>query len=189
MNGPRIVSLSAEDAIEIGAQHGIPASMAELSVFRIAVRNPAVARGINDLLHNLLAEGCLDVRLRELVIMRIAWVKGAEYEWSQHWNSSHRRGVPQRDVAAVRQWTEYEGFGETERAILKATDEALATGTITDATWHRCREALKDDAPLLELVTVIGAWSLIAMFLKSLAIPLDDGMSLWPPDGVAPPRL
>jgi alkylhydroperoxidase family enzyme len=187
MDIPRIASLSVEEAITIGDENQIPRSMAELSVFRVALRSPAAARAINDLLGNLMAEGSLEVRLRELVIMRIAWVKGSGYEWSQHWNSAQRRGVPEEDLAAVRLWPESQGFGEADQAVLQATDELLATGAISDVTWDRCRAALKGDAPVLELITAIGAWSLIALFLRALEIPLDEGMAVWPPDGMAPP--
>lgn len=39
---------------------------------------------------------------------------------------------------------------------------------------------------LVELVTAIGAWRMVATILHSLAVPLEDGVDGWPPDGRAP---
>ena len=39
---------------------------------------------------------------------------------------------------------------------------------------------------LIELVTAISAWRMIASILHSLAVPLEDDVESWPPDGRAP---
>jgi hypothetical protein len=44
-----------------------------------------------------------------------------------------------------------------------------------------------DPALLIELVTTISAWRMIASILHSLQVPLEDGVDSWPPDG-QPPR-
>ncbi|MCZ6710626.1 MAG: carboxymuconolactone decarboxylase family protein, partial [Gammaproteobacteria bacterium] len=41
------------------------------------------------------------------------------------------------------------------------------------------------EAERVELVAAIGNWSLIAQLLKSLQVPLEDGVEAWPPDGQA----
>ena len=110
--------------------------MADLSVFQVLLRHPSLARALNDLLTALLWRGRLDARLRELVIMRIGWVTGSLYEWTQHWRVATGLGVVEADLVAVRDWKAH-GFGPAERAVLAATDETLATGTISadTASW------------------------------------------------------
>jgi alkylhydroperoxidase family enzyme len=159
--------------------------MADLNVFRILLHNPSAAVALNGLLHRLLWRGTLDARLRELVILRIGWVSGAVYEWTQHWHVSLALGLDEADLVAVRDWEAHPGFGPVERAVLAATDETLADGVIGDATWAACAEHL-DEAVLVELVAVIGNWGLFARLLRSLDVPLDDGMDPWPPDGRGP---
>jgi hypothetical protein len=39
---------------------------------------------------------------------------------------------------------------------------------------------------LIELVTTIGAWRMVASIVHSLHVPLEDGVASWPPDGQAP---
>ena len=51
-------------------------------------------------------------------------------------------------------------------------------------TWAECeRELGADSAVLIELVTAIGAWRMIASILHSLEVPLEEDVSSWPPEG------
>jgi alkylhydroperoxidase family enzyme len=182
----RISRMPAVEAREAAAAAGLPGFMAELSVFQIALKNPPVAKALNDQLHTLLERGRLDARLRELVIMRIGWATGSVYEWTQHWRVARRIGMAEDDILGVRDWTRYGGYGPVERAVLAATDETLADGVITPATWDELRRLLDDDAVLFELVVAIGNWRLFSSLLRSLEVPLEDGVAAWPPDGHAP---
>nr|WP_163895274.1 carboxymuconolactone decarboxylase family protein [Mycolicibacterium hippocampi] len=179
--------LALTDARERAAQCGIPDAMAELSVFRIALHQPPVAIALHGMLEALLWKGALDARLRELIIMRIGWVTGSVYEWTQHWRVARLLEVPERDLLAVRDWQNAGHFGEAERAVMAATDETLRDGTISDETWAECHRALHGDpAVLVELVAAIGNWRLFSALLRSLHVPLEDGLEAWPPDGVRP---
>ena len=71
--------------------------------------------------------------------------------------------------------------------MLAATDETLATGTISAATWTECERHVGGAAELIELVVAIGNWRLFSSLLRSLEIPLEDGVAPWPPDGKPPP--
>jgi hypothetical protein len=73
----RLGRLSPKQARAAAVEAGIPEYMADLSVFQILLKNPAVAAGVNGLLSTLIWKGRLDGRLRELVIMRIGWTTGA----------------------------------------------------------------------------------------------------------------
>lgn len=178
--------LDVDEAKRRAAERDIPESLAELSVFRIALHQPGVAHGLSTMLHELLWKGLLDARLRELIIMRIGWATGSVYEWTQHWRVARLLDVPERDLLAVRDWRNADHFGEAERAVLGATDDTLEFGTITDKTWAECRAALGDDAVMVEMVAAIGNWRLFSALLKSLDVPLEDGVEPWPPIGEAP---
>lgn len=182
----RIERLPIEDARFRADEVGLPAMLAELSVFRIALTNPAIAKGVSDLLLALLTNGRLDARLRELVIMRIGWVSGAEYEWTQHWRVARRVPMEPDDILGVRDWEAHEAYGDVERAVLRATDETLQRGFISDGTWVELRRLLADDGVLFELVIAIGNWQMFANLLRSLRVPLEDGIEPWPPDGLRP---
>ena len=183
----RLPLLDPEAARAAAREAGMPELMAELNIFRAYLHHPALARRLSDLLMDLLWKSSLDVRLRELVIMRIGWATGSEYEWTQHWRIARDLGVPEGDLLAVREWHAHDAFGPAERAVLDATDETLADGAVSSATWAACLEHVSDDPQvLLEVVTAIGLWRMVSGVLRSLDVPLEDGVASWPPDGRGP---
>ncbi len=182
----RIELLSLEDSRKAAEQAGLPAGFADLNVFRTLLRRPAVAKAISDLLMaNFGSE--LDHRLRELVIMRLGWATGSDYEWTQHWSIALERfGCTEEDLLAVRNWRGSPHFGPAERAVLAATDETIETGSLSAATFASCAEQLGGPEGCLDLVSAIGTWRLISQLLQSLEIELEDGVESWPPDGLVP---
>ena len=175
--------LSLEDARKAAEEAKLVPQMAELSVFRTLLHRPTVAKAVNDLLVALLFRGTLDARLRELLIMRLGWATGSVYEWTQHWRVATEMDVAEEDLLAVRDWRASDRFGPAERAVLAATDETLADGAISDETWAACLDHVGDPRQLVELVAAIGNWRMISSVLRSLDVPLEEGVAPWPPDG------
>jgi alkylhydroperoxidase family enzyme len=185
----RVPQLPVEEAKAAADEAGIPDYMAELSIFRVLLNHPTLARALNDLLATMLWHGRLAPRLRELVIMRIGWLTGCDYEWTQHWRVACRLGVPADDLLAVRDWSSCSWFGGPERAVLAATDEVVRDGVVSVRTWAECESELDaDSAAMIELVTAIAAWRMIASILHSLEVPLEEDVAGWPPDGQPPRR-
>jgi alkylhydroperoxidase family enzyme len=178
--------LSAEATRAAAAEAGVPAMLAELSIFRVLLRRPRSAKALSDLLLSLLGGGTLDPRLRELVIMRIGWATGSDYEWTQHWRLALEHfGCSEEDLLGVRDWQVAKHFAAGEHAVLGATDEILATGTLSADRWQEIRAELSEE-DALELVAAVGTWHLVSQLTRSLAIPLEDGVDSWPPNGTPP---
>jgi alcohol dehydrogenase len=182
----RILRLSREEATTAALEAGIPEYMCDLNIFRVLLRHPKLARAVNDLLVEMIFRGQLDARLRELIIMRVAWRTGSDYEWAQHWGIATQFGVSEDDLVGVRDWQQHKAFGDVERAVLAAVDEALADGRISTSTWSRCEQHIADPKARLELITAIGAWQMISTLLRTLEVPLEDHLYPWPPDGTSP---
>ncbi|KZS60046.1 hypothetical protein LAUMK35_02668 [Mycobacterium pseudokansasii] len=183
----RVPQLPVDEAKAAADEAGVPDYMAELSIFQVLLNHPRLARTFNDLLATMLWHGALDSRLRELAIMRIGWLTACDYEWTRHWRVASGLGVSAEDLLGVRDWQSHDGFGPAERAVLAATDDVVRDGAISADSWAACeRELHGDTTVLIELVTAIGAWRMVASILHSLEVPLEDGVSSWPPDGVSP---
>jgi len=183
----RVPLLPLAQAQAAATAAGIPDQMAPLSVFRVLLQHPAVARELASTLNTLLFTGNkLDARLRELIIMRIGWKTKSLYEWTQHWRVARMLDIPEQDLTATRDWKKASCLSDADRAVLAATDETLDTGMISDATWKTCAVHLKTPQERIELVVAIGNWTMFCQLLKSLKIPLEDGVKAWPPDGKAP---
>ena len=184
----RLPTIGAEEATALAGEVGLAPQLASLNVFRVLLHQPRAARATADLLLELLSGRALDHRSRELAIMRIGWATGSEYEWTQHWTLARQLfGCGEEDLLAVRDWERSDRLGERDRAVLAATDETLSAGALSAATFARCRETLGGDAAVVELVLAIGLWRAVSELTRSLAVPLEDGVASWPPDGRCPP--
>ncbi len=186
MTRSRVPLLAIDEAKAAARALQIPEAMAELTVFRALLAHPELAGGVHGLLSMLLWRGQLDRRLRELLIMRIGWRTGSVYEWTQHWRVALALDVDPDDLLAVRAWSSSDRLGPAERAVLAATDETLDTGTVTPATWAECEAHVGGPEVLTEMVVAIGNWRMFSSVLRSLEIPLEDGVAPWPPDGEVP---
>ena len=183
----RVPRLPLDEAKAAADEAGVPDYMAELAIFQVLLNHPALAGRLNDLLASMLWHGKLDSRLRELAIMRIGWLTACEYEWTQHWRVAQGLGVSGDDLLGVRDWQSHTGFGPVERAVLAATDDVVLDGAVSAESWSACEHELGfDQATLVELVTAISGWRMIASILQSLQVPLEDDLESWPPDGKPP---
>lgn len=185
--GPRVAPLSLDEATRAAKAVGVSEQMAPLNVFRVLLHHPAVAEELASTLTTLLFRGNrLDARLRELIIMRIGWRTGSVYEWTQHWRVARGLEVPEADLAATRDWRGAANLTDADKAVLQATDDTLDAGMISDTACEACCRHLATEAERVELVVAIGNWTMFSQLLKSLRIPLEDGVQAWPPDGTAP---
>jgi alkylhydroperoxidase family enzyme len=177
--------LSPEEAAHAAERVGLPAFLAKLNIFRVLLRRGRFAKGFSDALGYLLSGKALDARLRELAIMRIAWRTGSDYEWTQHWAIARQIGVCEEDLLAVRDGVDSERFDKAERAVMEAVDVAVAGGAIPREVLAALKQHMSDDA-VLELVATVAGWAMVSVLLRSLEVPLEEGLDGWPPDGVSP---
>jgi alkylhydroperoxidase family enzyme len=161
----RVPMVSLDRARELGEAMGLPARRTQSEAFRVLANNPGVARVAYNQLIQLLENNKFDTRLRELMIMRIGWVTGSAYEWTQHWRVATTAGIPQDDILAVRDWRNSERLTPADKAILAATDECLDGKSISDAAWAevvkhvasvraRHRRAVWNDEYMFQLLEV-----------------------------------
>src|SRR5438105_5190315 len=187
MMAARVPMVSLERARGLGEEMGIPSRRTQSETFRVVANNPGVARVAFSQLMQLLENNKVDTRLRELMIMRIGWVTGSVYEWTNHWRVATTVGIPAEDILAVRDWRNSERLTAADKAILAATDECLAGKSISDSTWAEVARHVSDPAQQVEFVIAMGNWLMFSMLFRNLRIPLAEGVAVWPPDGLASP--
>jgi alkylhydroperoxidase family enzyme len=187
MTDCRVEILPLEAARERAKEVNMIPAFADLNIFRVMLHRPKTAKALSDLLVSLLFGGELDDRLRELLIMRIGWVTGSDYEWTQHWRIAQEQfGCSEQDLLELRgDWRSSTHFGDDEKTLLAAVDSLIERGTLSSDIASECLERLGRNATI-ELATAVGAWRLVSKVTNALEIPLEEGISSWPPDGKHP---
>jgi 4-carboxymuconolactone decarboxylase len=112
---------------------------------------------------------------RELAILRVSRViPHAEYEWIQHEPIARSVGASEDQVAALRRdEIDADCFSEAERTVLQFTTEFLLDARVSDATFDRAK-ALLSARELIELMMVIGQYSMLARVMATTELDLDE---------------
>ena len=68
----------------------------------------------------------------------------------------------------------------------RISGDTLEQRKISDTVWQECVAHVGGPAELVEMVVAIGNWTMFSQLLRSLEIPLEDGVEAWPPAGKMP---
>jgi AhpD family alkylhydroperoxidase len=110
--------------------------------------------------------------LRELLILRVAQLTGAEYEWVQHHRMALEAGVDAELIASLSDWRTSDRVDELTRAALAVTDELVLAGTVGDATFAALADHL-DARGLVELILTASFYCCVSRVLNALHIDID----------------
>jgi alkylhydroperoxidase family enzyme len=146
-----------------------------LNVLGTLARHPGLAQAFHTFNGHVLFATTLSPRQRELLVLRVAAVRDATYEWRQHVVLAGDAGIGADEVTWIAQGPEAAGWSALDRALIRAVDELLADARVADATWEVLASEL-DDQQLMDLVFTVGAYDLLAMAFRSFGIPLDDDL-------------
>jgi alkylhydroperoxidase family enzyme len=149
-----------------------------LNILGLLAHHPALTRAYHTFNGHVLFGTTLSMRQRELLILRVAAVRRAEYEWLQHVVLAGDAGLDRDDVARIEEGPDAEGWGPLDRAMLQAVDELVADAEISDATWAVLAGEL-DDQQLMDLVFTVGAYEILAMAFKTFRVQVDDDLARW----------
>ena len=141
-------------------------------------QHPDLARGWL-IFNSHLFNSTLSPRVRELVTVRIAWLRGAEYEWFQHVRMAKAAGVTDEEVEAISVGADSPVWKPFEAALLRATDEMARDHYVSDGTWAELAAELSRQE-LMDVVFTVGAYDMLAMAMNTFGLQLDEGMSGFP---------
>ena len=152
--------------------------------FAIWLRNPTLGDRANKLGNALRADGKLEKRLFELMVLVIARHYSAQYEWFAHADQARNAGVAHETVEALRAGRMPDYARDDERLIDELTRGVLAGGVLDAGLYQRALDALGLDL-LIEVVAAIGFYAMVAMTLNTFDAPVPDGTQPLPlvPDG------
>ena len=142
--------------------------------FAMWIRNANLAAAANQLGNAVRLEGKLDAKLFELIILVIARQWSAQYEWFAHAQEAARVGLDPAIIEAIRTHRVPSFRSPRETVIYEMVRELIDTRNLSDTTYNRARDMFGIDL-VMEVVTVAGFYTLVAMMLKAFDAPVPGG--------------
>jgi 4-carboxymuconolactone decarboxylase len=148
----------------------------------VMLQHPALAKAFLTFNNHVASSSTLSRRVRELLILRISWLRRAEYEFVQHIVLARNAGLTDADIERVQHGPKADGWDPVEADIVRSVDELHADARITDATWSRL-SAHFDTKAMLDLVFAVGCYDLLAKVFKTLGVQTEACVEV-PPSSV-----
>jgi AhpD family alkylhydroperoxidase len=139
------------------------------NIYRMLLNSPPIAQGWLNLLTAIRHKSTLAGRYREMVIIRIAVINGAEYERLIHVPIARKEGMSDAQIAAIGDWQAATVFDDTDRAVLAYTDAMTRDVHVPDAVFAAVKKQF-DVRTITELTATVAAYNLVSRFLEALQI-------------------
>ena len=138
-------------------------------LYRALGNAPAMLAAWTDMAWPLRSQASTSRALRELMIMRVAVVTRAAFEWAAHWPAAIGAGVTVEQLRDLGAWATSPEFSDAERAALRCVDEMFASGGASPEAMAQLRSHF-DDGEVVELILTGGFYSCVSKVLLSLGI-------------------
>jgi len=145
------------------------------NVLTTMMHHPALTGPFLVFNRKLLERPVIGHRLREIMVLRVAWRTQSAYEWAQHTHMAADLGITQEQIEAIARPDDVSSWTPLEAELLAATDQLLARHCIDDSTWARLADEF-DERQLVEITFIVGTYTCLAMAFNSFGLQLDPGL-------------
>ena len=141
-----------------------------INLYRVLMNSPTVAAGWLDFNTVVRYNTSLDAALREMIILRVSILNGAEYQARIH-GASHalKAGLSAEQIAALGEWQDSELFSPAQRAALAWTDAMTRQIDVPDALHDDLKRHF-DDQAVTEITVLAGAYNMHTRVARALRI-------------------
>jgi 4-carboxymuconolactone decarboxylase len=143
------------------------------------LRHPALAKAFLAFNAHFFYSSKLAARVREVLILRIAWLRHAEYEYVAHVALGKRAGLTDAEIELLQIGPNAAGLTANDADLVRAVDELKAEARISPRTWAALSQVF-DSHQLLELIFIVGCYETLAMALNSCLVQMDGTAGLDP---------
>jgi 4-carboxymuconolactone decarboxylase len=139
-------------------------------LYRVLLNSGPIASGWERMLTAVRNETAVPADLRELIILRIAVLNKAAFEFEAHRPIAERVGISTAKIEAVGEQVVRRGvFDEREGAVLALTDAMTKSVDVPDNVFAAVR-TFADDKTIVEIIATIAAYNMVSRFLVALRI-------------------
>lgn len=156
-----------------------PAARPVLNIFRTLANHPKLFSRWRVFGNHVLSKSSLPPRDREILILRIGWLCGSEYEWGQHVKIGKESNLTDEEILRIIEGPDAEGWDEFDSTLLRAVNELFYESFIFDATWNDLAEKYNTHQ-LMDVVFTVGQYNLVSWALNTLGVQRDEGFKGFP---------
>lgn len=169
-NSPRVTPIAPGTRPELAELEArIRGARGRISpLYAVLLNSPALAAGWEHLFTVIRQQTSVPPALRELVILRIAVLNGADYEFDAHVPHALAAGMTKDAIEKIRS-NEMEGFGAIETLVLRYTDAMTRDIRVPDALFESLGTSF-DEKALVELTATIAGYNMVSRFLIAMRI-------------------
>jgi len=151
-------------------QKALVGDWAILNFSRVIVEHPALYKALMPLIAKLISGSNLPPRDREILVLRTLTLCDEVYETQHHILIARKAGMTDAEIEAARTGTGLSSFDQT---LAKAAEELVRDQCISDRIWQQLAQRYSK-VQLMDVVSVVGLYVLMAMLTKSFGIELED---------------
>lgn len=140
-------------------------------LYQVLLNSPPLADGWEQMLSAVRNRNSIDPGLRELVILRVAILNRAPYEFESHVPHALAHGVTQAAIDATRSvpLADDAPLDTRQRLVLELADTMTREIVVPDALFARVRSHF-DPQQQVDLVATVAAYNMVSRFLVALEI-------------------
>jgi AhpD family alkylhydroperoxidase len=143
-----------------------------LNLYRVLLNNPKLAEGWLHLFTVIRQQCELPPKYRELAIMTVAVINGADYEYQSHVPFALEAGLSQAQLDELPRWRESALFDPAQRATLDYAESMTRDIQVPDAVFDQVARHF-DSRQTVELTATIAGYHLVSRFLEALKVDHD----------------
>ncbi|MBS0455515.1 MAG: carboxymuconolactone decarboxylase family protein [Proteobacteria bacterium] len=138
-------------------------------LYQVLLNSGPIASGWERLLTAVRNETAVPADLRELMILRVAVLNGASFEFDAHVPHAQKAGVSDEKIQAVRDPGLSTVFAPQELLVLELTDAMTRNIVVPDSLMHRLQASF-DAKGVVEVVTTVAAYNMVSRLLVALNV-------------------
>ena len=138
-------------------------------LYQVLLNAPEIAQGWEALLTAIRNRNSLPADMREMIILRVAVLNRAHYEFDAHEPHALKAGMSSEKIHALKEMTLDNLFNDQEKLILNLTDVMTKDAQVPDQLFDRLKPHFNDQK-ILELVATISAYNMVSRLLNALNI-------------------
>jgi alkylhydroperoxidase family enzyme len=140
-----------------------------LNLYRALLNSPGVAQAWLQFFSVIRQQCDLPARDRELVILVIALINDAEYEYRQHIPFALQAGLTQAQLDELPRWRDSAAFDQRDRAVLSLAECMTRDVHVPDEVFAAVERHFAP-AQLVELTATIAGYNMVSRVLEALRI-------------------